>query len=92
MDMILLSIGDKPAAQGIGDVLMWLLMVVGVLALIYAVLAVMDRVYKKKGGSDMRDDSADKPGAKTFPHMLSEELKKNAERNAQDNNDGSGHI
>ena len=61
--MILLSVGETSASEGIGSVVIAFFGAVGAMALIYAVLAVMERVNKKKhpeqsGKDDTQEDSA----------------------------------
>ena len=81
---ILLANNAASAGDNIGQVFVWLLMVVGTLALIYAVLAVLDRRYKKNGGEDTAD--TEKKDDKTFRQVLSDEIEKSRE------DDRSGRV
>ena len=81
---ILLANNAASAGDNIGQVFVWLLMVVGTLALIYAVLAVLDRRYKKNGGKDTAD--TEKKDDKTFRQVLSDEIEKSRE------DDRSGRV
>ncbi len=81
---ILLANNAASAGDNIGQVFVWLLMVVGTLALIYAVLAILDRRYKKNGGEDTAD--TEKKDDKTFRQVLSDEIEKSRE------DDRSGRV
>ena len=81
---ILLANNAASAGDNIGQVFVWLLMVVGTLALIYAVLAVLDRRYKKNSGEDTAD--TEKKDDKTFRQVLSDEIEKSRE------DDRSGRV
>ncbi len=88
MEYILLSLGDKPAAEGIGGVISSALLALGTLALIYLVLVAIDRYHKKHGSGD-NDSTQQMPpdsGSDSFRKVLTEEIKKKDEEN------GSRHI
>ena len=86
--LILLANNAGSAGENIGQVFVWLLMVAGTLALIYAVLSVLDRRYKKNGGNPPAEPEKKikKKDEKTFPEVLSDEI----ERSRDD--DGSGRV
>ncbi|MBQ9382746.1 MAG: hypothetical protein IJT87_00765 [Ruminiclostridium sp.] len=75
---ILLANGTANAGESIGQVFVWFLMVVGTLALIYAVLTFLDRRYKKNGGEDPAP--AKKKDPKTFGEVLSEKIEQKKEK------------
>ena len=64
MIQILMSLGDKPAAEGISGVLSSALLAAGTLALIYLVLVVIDKYHKKHSGEN---DSRQSPPAEDSP-------------------------
>lgn len=73
MNCILMALGDTPAGEGIGGAIMAILAVLGVFALIYALLEIMDRYTKKKGGST---EKTEMPPAKNkeFIDVLAEKM------------------
>ncbi len=73
----LLATNNKPAAEGFGESLVWFLMVVGTLALIYAILMIIDRRYRKKGGEQPAEPEKKDP--KTFGEVLSEKIEQKKE-------------
>ena len=88
MNYVLMSLGDKPAAEGLGGVVSSALLVLGALALIYLVLVAIDRYHKKHGGEDDAGQQSGKGGnnGDSFRKVLTEEIKKKDEEN------GSRHI
>ena len=83
MNLITMAIGNTPAAEGIGGVISSMLLIIGTLALIYGVLAVMDRYHKKHYGDDKPDEtpsSDNNTEDKTFPQVLSEQIRKSKEK------------
>ena len=87
MNNILMSLGDKPAAEGIGGVISSALLAAGTLALIYLVLVLIDK-YHKKHSTDEQDKPASPPESteESFRKVLTDEIKKKDEEN------GSRHI
>ncbi|MBP5604477.1 MAG: hypothetical protein J6X60_02895 [Ruminiclostridium sp.] len=86
MSIILLSAGNRPVADDIGGVIMSVLLTVFTLALIYGVLVLIDRRYKK---NIQQSDKKDEPEKKehtymSFPQVLSDEIKKNSDNNDKD--------
>lgn len=81
MTTILMSIGDRPAAQGFGGVISSALLAVGTLALIYLVLVLIDRHYKKhKDDTDTKTSDQKNKSPETFRDILDEEIEKNKEK------------
>ena len=81
MTCILMSLGDTPAGEGFGGVLMSALLVIGTMALIYGVLVLIDR-YHKKHMNDKKptEQLPPPPDPKIFPQVLDEQIKKNEDK------------
>lgn len=88
MEHILMSLGDKPAAEGFGGVISSALLALGTLALIYLVLVMIDKYHKKHSGSenDITQPPPEENTGDSFRKVLTEEIKKKDEEN------GSRHI
>ena len=81
MPFNIMSLGDTPAGEGFGGVLMSALLVIGTMALIYGVLVLIDR-YHKKHMNDKKppEQLPAPPDPKTFPQVLDEQIKKNEDK------------
>ena len=76
-----MSLGDTPAGEGFGGVLMSFLLIIGTMALIYGVLVLLDRYHKKHGDDEKPSEPpAAPPAPKTFPEVLSEQIRKNDDK------------
>lgn len=79
MEAIIAAINSKPAGEGFGSVLLAALTAIGVMALIYGVLELMNHVRKKKGGKDepmppqMPEDLPDNRGS-LFARVLAKRI------------------
>ena len=81
MFSLLMSLGDMPAGEGLGGVISSALLALGTLALIYAVLVILDRYHKKHGGDEVPPEPQEqKPAQRSFPQVLSEQMKKNEDK------------
>lgn len=81
MTSILMSLGDTPAGEGFGGVLMSALLVIGTMALIYGVLVLIDRYHKKHMNDGKPEEPpAAPPAPKSFPQVLNEQIKKNEDK------------
>ena len=91
MNYILMALGNKPAQEGIGDMLVAFLLAAGTLALIYGVLVLIDRYHRKHGGEEKPAEPQDAAPAapKSFPEVLSEQIKKSSD---DDDKDGIGKV
>lgn|GEM_PF-2459361 len=86
MEYIISAINNAPAGDGLGSVLLSGLTALGVMALIYGVLELMDHVNKKKGGEDRQNTSSPVTRNKgsAFSRVLSQKIR---QRDEQENND-----
>ncbi|MBQ9483042.1 MAG: hypothetical protein IJU82_02525 [Ruminiclostridium sp.] len=80
MMYILMALGDTPAGEGFGGVLMSALLVIGTMALIYGVLVIIDRYHKKHMNDKKPSEPPVPPAPKTFPQVLDEQIKKNEDK------------
>lgn len=81
MTSILMSLGDTPAGEGFGGVLVSALLAFGTMALIYGVLVLIDRYHKKHMNDEKPPEKpAEPPQPKTFPQVLSEQIHKSEEK------------
>ena len=67
---ILLSIGSRPAGEGIGSVIIWALTVIAALGLMYGVLELMAHFHRKK------EEEQEKKSDGSFPAVLDREIRK----------------
>ena len=74
---VLLANNNASAGENLGQVFVWFLLVVGTLALIYAILIIIDRRYRKKGGEQPAEPEKKDP--KTFGEVLSEKIEQKKE-------------
>ncbi len=78
---ILMSIGSKPAAEGFGGVISSALLAGGTLALIYLVLVLIDRHYKKTHSNDDKTAHTEEDRSPTaFRYVLAKEIDKKNEK------------
>ncbi len=89
MNLLLSSLGDTPAGEGIGGAVMAIIAVLGTFALIYAILEIMDKIRKKKendpGSGEVK--AADK---KEFIDVLAEKMQEKEDKQNEENR--SGHA
>ncbi len=78
MDIILLTISNKPASEGIGSVIVSALLAIGAMALIYGVLEFLNRRNRKKGG-DAEKASVQQPSV-TFKQVLDRKMKEKEDK------------
>ena len=74
--MLLLAIGDVSASQGIGGVFVAFFGVIAAMALIYAVLYIMDKAHNKKAGKNETNENEAQKDQK-FSEILEEKLNNN---------------
>jgi len=88
MEALIMAINNTPAGDGIGSVLLSGLIALGVMALIYGVLELMNHVNKKKGGDDagQQNTFVRKNNGSAFARVLADKIKKKNE-NETENND-----
>ena len=83
MDMILLTVSNKPASEGFGSVIVSALLALGAMALIYGVLEFLNRRYRKKGDDGEQPPVQQSPA--TFKQVLDRKMR---EKQDNDNSDG----
>ena len=86
MYFVMMSPGSRPAGEDIGGFIMSALLTIFTLALIYGVLVLIDRRYKKNHPEGEKKEEPEKKEHTymSFPEVLSDEIKKNGDNNDKD--------
>ncbi|MBR6243393.1 MAG: hypothetical protein IKQ90_07860 [Ruminococcus sp.] len=82
MDLILLTVSNKPASEGIGSVIVSALLAIGAMALIYGVLELLNR-RNRKNTSDSAKPPVQQPHA-TFKQVLDRKMREKEEKDRSD--------
>ena len=81
METIIAAFHNKPAGEGFGSVLLSGLLAVGVMAVIYGVLGLMNRVWKKKSGSEKQQlQQPPKSSGTLFARVLEKQMRQRSEK------------
>ncbi len=86
MYFVMMSPGNRPVVEDIGGFIMSALLTLFTLALIYGVLVLIDRRYKKNHpeGENREEPEKKEHTYMSFPQVLSDEINKNSENNDKD--------
>ena len=90
METIISAINNNPAGSGLGSVLLSGLTALGVMALIYGVLELMDHVNKKKGGGEEQQPPqypVQRNNGSLFSRVLAQKMKQKNERDGSADDD-----
>ncbi len=80
METIITAINNKPAGEGFGSVLLSGLLAVGVMALIYGVLELMNHVRKKKDSNEKPDVQPPLTSGSRFARVLEKQIEQRNEK------------